>query len=220
MQPDVLPCLLTQIPDAGSDYACLQIDPPLRTEDVAIIFLHGVGERGGDSEKILRYGLPATLWSRSHEINCRVVCPHLPADERWNAGQLARLVASVRRSSPKVVLCGYSLGGAGACELLAGTVDLPDIAIVIAARYQEAPCDSDLITRIDFIEGDLDDWVDTRNLCESLARCTVPFVRVVMPGANHFIAEAAMEVEAVTLAFESVGIRYRRRSYGSPLPTS
>ena len=220
MQPDVLPCLLTQFFDAGSGYACLQIDPPLRTEEVAIIFLHGVGERGGDSEKILRYGLPATLWSRSHEINCRVVCPHLPADETWHAGQLARLVASVRRSSPKVVLCGYSLGGAGACELLAGTVDLPDIAIVIAARYREAPSDSNLTTRIVFIEGELDDWVDTRDFRESLARQTVPFVHVVMPGASHFIAEAAMEVEAVTLAFESVGICYRRRSHGSQLPAN
>ena len=94
------------------------------------------------------------------------------------------------------------------------TVDLPDIAIVIAARYQEAPSDSNLTTRIVFIEGEFDDWVDTRNFRESLARQTVPFVHVVMPGASHFIAEAAMEVEAVALAFESVGICYRRSSHG------
>lgn len=214
MQPDVLPCTLTQVFDASSGYECLQIDFPLQTEDVTVIFLHGVGERGGDSAQILKYGLPATLWSRSHEINCRVICPHLPADETWHAGQLARLVASVRRNSPKVVLCGYSLGGAGACALLTGTVDLPDVAIVIAARFQEAANDSKLATRIVFIEGELDDWVDTRTFRESLARRAVPFVHVVMPGENHFIADVAMEVDAVASAFESLGIRYRRRSYG------
>ena len=213
MRPDVIPCSLTRTFDAGSGYECLQIDPPLQTEKVAIIFLHGVGERGGNSEQILKYGLPATLWSHSHEINCRVVCPHLPADETWDAAQLARLVASVRQRSAKVVLCGYSLGGAGACALLAGAVELPNIAIVIAARFQEAAIDCDLATRIVFIEGELDDWADTLEFRESLARQSVPFVHVVVPGASHFISEAAMEVEAVTSAFESVGIRYRRLSH-------
>jgi dienelactone hydrolase len=213
MQHDGTSCSLTQFFDGDSGYACLQIDPPFQTEEVTIIFLHGVGERGGEIEQILKYGLPATLWSRSHETNCRVVCPHLPADQTWDAGQLARLVASVRRRSPKVVLCGYSLGGAGACALLARAMDPPDVAIVIAARFQEEASDSNLTARVIFIEGELDDWVDTRKFRESLARRMVPFAHVVMPGANHFIAEAAMEVEAVTSTFESVGICYRRCSH-------
>jgi predicted esterase len=214
MPPDVLPCTLTQVFDASSGYPCLQINFPLQTEEVTVIFLHGVGERGGDSVQILKYGLPATLWSGSHEINCRVICPHLQADQTWDAGQLVRLIASVRQHSPKVVLCGYSLGAAGACALLTGTGDLPDVAIVIAARFQGAAGDSKLATRIVFIEGELDDWVDTRTFRESLTRRGVPFMHVVMPGAKHFIADVAMEVDAVASAFESLGIRYRRRSYG------
>ena len=35
-----------------------------------------------------------------------------------------------------------------------------------------------------------------------------------MPGENHFIADVAMDVDAVASAFESLGIRYRRRSHG------
>jgi len=213
MQPESLPCSLTEVADEGSGYACLQLDPALQTDEVAIIFLHGVGERGGNINQILKYGLPATLWTRSHEINCRVVCPHLPAEETWNAGQLAQLVASLRRRSPKVLLCGYSLGGAGVCALLARAIDLPDIAIVIAAQFQETASDSKLATRVVFIEGELDDWADTRSFRESLARRTVPFAHVVIPGGSHFIAEAAMEVDAVASAFESLGIRYRRRSH-------
>jgi len=212
MRPDLAPCSLTRVVDANSSYACLRIDSPLQTDAVALIFLHGAGERGGDSAQPLKYGLPATLWRRSHDINCRVVCPHLPQDETWDAGRLARLVASVRQRSPKVVVCGYSLGGAGACALLAATAGLPDIAIVIAARFQEA-ANAGVATQVVFIEGELDDWVDTREFRESLARHAVAFVHVRMPGANHFIAEEAMEVDAVTTAFESVGIRYRRRSH-------
>jgi hypothetical protein len=49
---------------------------------------------------------------------------------------------------------------------------------------------------------------------ESLARRGVPFMHVEMPGANHSIADVAMEVDAVVSAFESLGIRYRRRSSG------
>lgn len=210
MQPDIASCSLTHACDAESGYACLQLDSPSQIDEVAVIFLHGVGERGGDIEQILKYGLPATLWGRSHEINCRVVCPHLEEDEIWDAAKLARLVASVRSRSPKVVVCGYSLGGAGACALLAGAADLPDIAIVIAARFQEA-ASYRIATRIVFVEGELDDWADTRKFRDALARRGVPFVHMPMPEANHFIAEEAMEVEAVTMALESVGVRYRRR---------
>jgi predicted esterase len=194
--------------DEASGYRCLQIEPAPLRDDVVIVFLHGVGERGGEIDRVLDYGLPATLRDGSHGIDCRVLCPHLPAEAEWDAPHLERLLESVRRRAAKVVVCGYSLGGAGACALLARRGDLADATIVIAARYPWPIDDVAVANPVVFVEGELDDWVDTGTLRASIARHGTTVEHVVLHGAGHFIAEAAMDVPAVRTIFETLGVRY------------
>ena len=197
--------------DSFSGFLYLQVDPPRPGPPVGIVFLHGAGERGGDPWRVLDYGLPATLVSGTHAIDAPVCCPHLTAGEAWDPASLARFMASLRGEFERVVLCGCSLGGSGACDLVAAFGTVADLTIVVAGRSAHAPGDVPLDGRVLFIEGEHDDWPETSVLRLALAERGRAPTHVILAGAGHFIAEAAMEQEAVVAGLAALGVTYGRQ---------
>ncbi len=91
----------------------------------AILFLHGVGERGEDNEKQIAVGLGPALRSGNVDVPAIVIFPQCPSNERW-AGTLGKKIAiaaldqterefSIDRR--RVSLTGLSMGGAGVWAL-------------------------------------------------------------------------------------------------------
>lgn len=87
-----------------------------------ILFLHGVGERGGVLEQVKRNGLPALLDQRP-EFPFIVVSPQCPEGTYWPQelalllGLLDEVTARYRVDPERVYLTGLSMGGYGAWYL-------------------------------------------------------------------------------------------------------
>lgn len=96
-----------------------------------IVFLHGMGERGGPEERALvaRWGLPALRQAGRRPTSLPfpflVVAPQCPAEQTWSdAAQQARLeslldslVAAGATDPGRLSLAGFSMGGIGAFTL-------------------------------------------------------------------------------------------------------
>lgn len=98
----------------------------------AIVFLHGIGERGGPGEldRVARWGLPrlrlaAAPPAGAPAFRFLVVAPQCPADRTWrDAAMLDRLealldglVADGRTDPERLTVAGFSMGGIGAFAL-------------------------------------------------------------------------------------------------------
>lgn len=92
----------------------------------AILFLHGVGERGSDGDKQLTAGLGRALSECTIDPPAIIVFPQCPDGQRWVGAPrkiaVAALDAAEREFSidrDRVALTGMSMGGAGAWILAA-----------------------------------------------------------------------------------------------------
>ena len=92
-----------------------------------ILFLHGMGERGDDLERIKKHGLPKILnTDAGDDFEFMVVSPQCPSDTVWSsqvAGLSALLDEIVKTravDTNRIYLTGLSMGGFGtwhlACE--------------------------------------------------------------------------------------------------------
>lgn len=84
-----------------------------------IIFLHGSGERGTDLDLIKKWGLPKFLDAGEVALPAYVAAPQCPEGIRWgnciNALEemLDELLANHPIDADRVLLAGFSMGGAG-----------------------------------------------------------------------------------------------------------
>jgi predicted peptidase len=91
----------------------------------AILFLHGVGERGHDGKKQTTVGLGPALRDGTVKAEAIVIFPQCPEEQRWvNAAPIAiaALDDAERQFSideDRVALTGMSMGGAGVWALAA-----------------------------------------------------------------------------------------------------
>jgi predicted peptidase len=87
-----------------------------------LMFLHGMGERGDDLEKVKAHG-PAKYIHRGQHYPFIVVTPQCSDDAWWDADVLAALLdalaESVRVDPERVYLTGLSMGGFGTWHLAA-----------------------------------------------------------------------------------------------------
>lgn len=102
-----------------------------------VLFLHGGGERGNDLNLVKKHGPPKFLESKP-DFPCVVVSPQCPAETRWNAAELAKLIEAVannhRIDRERMYVTGLSMGGSGTWSLLAEYPDLFAAAVPICGR--------------------------------------------------------------------------------------
>jgi predicted peptidase len=102
-----------------------------------VLFLHGSGERGDDLEKVKVHG-PPKLVAAKPDLPVILVSPQCPADSRWNAAELAKLVDDLantyRVDRQRLYVTGLSMGGAGTWSLLAEYPELFAAAVPICGR--------------------------------------------------------------------------------------
>jgi predicted peptidase len=89
-----------------------------------VIYLHGIGERGDDIRKVLRFG-PAKLMEEGKDLPCIVVSPQLPNGYFWfrESNALVMLLEEVTKTyrvdKRRVHATGNSMGAFGALLLAA-----------------------------------------------------------------------------------------------------
>jgi predicted peptidase len=124
-----------------------------------LLFLHGSGERGADLEVVKKHG-PPKLVSEGKNFPFVLVSPQCPADSRWNADELAKLVEHVantlRVDHKRLYVTGLSMGGSGTWSLLAAHPDLFAAAMPICGRGDMAALDQYAKTPIWAVVGGKD----------------------------------------------------------------
>ncbi len=85
-----------------------------------VLFLHGMGERGTDIEKVKTHGLPKLI-SEGKEFPFIVVSPQCPDEYFWNDNLLLALLDEVeenyRVDNNRIYVTGLSMGGHGTWTL-------------------------------------------------------------------------------------------------------
>jgi predicted peptidase len=78
-----------------------------------IIFLHGDGEKGTDTEKVKIHG--PFKYLKSHDIDAYVLAPQCPENELWDTEMVYRLILKIQKEnnidSNRIYLTGLSSGG-------------------------------------------------------------------------------------------------------------
>ena len=93
-----------------------------------ILFLHGMGERGSDVNKIKKHG-PTKFLQKNNDFNFIVVSPQCTKDEKgkgwWNSNDLTLLLDFIKKKynidEKRIYLTGLSMGGFGSWALAAHT---------------------------------------------------------------------------------------------------
>jgi predicted peptidase len=91
-----------------------------------VLFLHGVGERGSDLEKVKRHG-PPRLIGEGRQFPFLVVSPQCPEGRGWIPAELLAMVDEVcgkyKVDPDRVYITGLSMGGFGTWALAAFAPD-------------------------------------------------------------------------------------------------
>jgi predicted esterase len=182
---------------------------PTSTDQTAacIVWLHGIGERGGDLSLVAKYGLPAALDQRRARINATVLCPQLESDGEWEPARIAELMAQVRKQYAHTALVGFSLGALGVCETVAELGPQSNLHVAIAPRTRHLPTLPQKGTRLLSISGEHDRWPTTAEYLRQLRDLGAVVEEVVLPDEGHFISESALWHPSSVTALQTLGIQ-------------
>ena len=85
-----------------------------------VLFLHGIGERGTDIEKVKTHGIPKLI-NEGKEFPFIVVSPQCPDNVFWNTDVLSALIDEIeshyRVDKNRIYVTGLSMGGNGTWSL-------------------------------------------------------------------------------------------------------
>jgi len=102
-----------------------------------VLFLHGSGEKGDNIEKVKIHG-PPKLVSQGKQFPFVLVSPQCPADTRWNAEELAKLLDELtntyRIDKQRLYVTGLSMGGSGTWSLVSACPDKFAAAMPLCGR--------------------------------------------------------------------------------------
>jgi len=116
----------------------------------ALVFLHGLGQRGNDLSLVQQHGAPhyAAAGTLASPQPIRVIAPQCPLGVDWAApvmtNRVIQLLATLRQASyvdsTRIYLTGWSMGGLGVCSVLYRMDDVTGIAAaaVVSGGFTEA----------------------------------------------------------------------------------
>jgi predicted esterase len=192
------------------NFRCLEYHPA-HTPSAAVIWLHGIGERGSDISLVAKYGLPAELSKGSLLTNARVVCPQLEADGEWPAARLLALLSEIQSEVGPTMLVGYSLGGLGVCEFLRLCGPVAAAYVAIAGRPREHVSGNMAGARFLALSGELDPRPGMQEYVRSVNAGGGSAVEVILPKQGHYIPEVALRNPSFLDLAASAGVRFEFR---------
>lgn len=84
-----------------------------------IVFLHGSGEKGTDTEKLKIHG--PLKYIQNNKLDAYILAPQCPENDYWNAEALYQLIRKIQNENNidanRIYLSGLSMGGWGAWNL-------------------------------------------------------------------------------------------------------
>lgn len=136
-----------------------------------VLFLHGSGERGNDLEKVKIHG-PPKLVAAGKEFPFVLCSPQCPADTRWDAEQLTKLVDELanthRIDRERLYVTGLSMGGGGTWALVAANPEKFAAAMPLCGRGDLANVEKLAKTPTWVLVGD-QDRAETVENCKEMA---------------------------------------------------
>ena len=193
--------------DSLSGFHFLELAPPgIASPDVAIVHLHGSGERGSDLEMVTRYGLPAAVREGRAQVSCPILCPQLEAEAEWDAARIVSFVGSAHQRFSSIVLIGYSMGASGVCETVARHGAVARLHVAIAGQGPERVSAAQRDVKFLAIQGELDPWPCTRGLVASISALGGEARSVTLPGAGHFVSEEAIAHPVSMALLKAAGV--------------
>jgi predicted peptidase len=171
----------------------LQSPDNKKDKKALIVFLHGSGERGTDTEKVKIHG--PLKYTKTHKIDAYILAPQCPDNESWDAEMLYRLIQKIQKENnidpQRIYLTGMSMGGLGAWQL---SFKHPEMfaAVVPICGFINLMDDDEICniknipTRI--FHGALDDVVDVKfaiAIYRQLKECGGDVQMTIFDNANH-----------------------------------
>lgn len=175
----------------------------------AIVWLHGIGERGDDPFVVAKYGLPAALAAGRAVADGDVLCPQLPAGQTWDPARVHAVVAAAQARYRAVALVGFSLGGLGVLDAVAEFGAVCPLHVSIAGRSSRAPGASQAGVRLLAIQGERDRQPAVSHFVAQVRQRGGIADDVIVPGADHFIAESALWLPQFQTALSVQGMAVR-----------
>ena len=159
-----------------------------------LIFLHGSGERGTNTEMVKVHG--PLKYTKTHQLDAFILAPQCPENEIWDADVLYQLVQKILKENKnidqqRIYLTGLSLGGWGTWslafehpEMFAAVV--PICGFVDRMQMKNVCNVKDIPTHI--YHGLLDDVVSVDyaiNVYKELKSCKGEVELTIFDDANH-----------------------------------
>lgn len=193
--------------DPTSDFQFMELHPTCSSRsEVAIVHLHGSGERGDDLALVTRYGLPAAIVEGRAFANCPVICPQLEAQAEWEPQRVAAFVRTAKERFSRIALIGYSWGASGVCSALGRFGPIADVHIAISGQAPGHEIARQDGTEFLAIQGELDTWPSTSHFVPIINDRGGRAMNVVLPGLGHYISEEATNHPACNAMLGSIGI--------------
>lgn len=196
-------------------FHCMQFGVSDRSRP-AVLWLHGIGERGVDISLVARFGLPAAMLAGRAVTNATVVCPQLEANAEWEASRVQSLLSDLKKQHSEVVLVGFSFGGLGVCDLLCRGGSVARLNVVVAGRARDLPNIDQSGVQFLAISGELDPWPQMGRFVQRVAELGGAAEEHIIAGQGHFISESGlMHPRFVELA-AGAGVEMRISKNGVP----
>ena len=158
----------------------------------AILWLHGIGERGADISLVAKFGLPAALVAGRAVTNSTVVCPQLEANAEWEPSRVQSLLEALNEQHSSVVLVGFSLGGLGVCDLLCRGGPAAHLNVAIAGRPRDLPQSNQEKVQFLAISGQFDPRPQMGAFVRRVVELGGTAEERIIAGAGHFISESGL----------------------------
>jgi len=201
--------------ESTSGFCFLQLRPTQNSQpNVAIVYLHGSGERGEDLSLVTKYGLPAAASEGRAFSNCSILCPQLEAGAEWAPGRIADFVRWVKLSHENVALVGYSWGASGVCAVVSQFGAIASAFVAIAGRAPPTVVASQQGVQFLAIQGELDAWPNIDHFVPIINEQGGRATSVKLKGLAHYISEEAIAHPACTSILGSIGITISFPAHG------